>query len=94
MHNYSCTASTLSPAPSTVNNLTVTSYCFRGSDEITLDFSWSPPSTFNGVPANYNICIATEALENSQGVVPDMDHICASESLFVSLLFNVIRTTT
>ena len=86
MHTYFCRASTLSPAPSSVQSLNVTSYCFNRSDEIVLDFSWSPPSTFNGVPANYEVCIGSEPLEYTEEVAPNIGRFCALESLPVSFL--------
>lgn len=88
IHTYTCRASTLSPVPSSVQILNVTSYCFNSSDEIVLDFSWSPPSTFNGAPTNYDVCIGPEPLEyNIEEVAPNIGHFCALESLSVCPLF-------
>lgn len=85
MHTYSCRASTLSPAPDSVQSLNVTSYCFNHSDEIVLEFSWSPPLTFNGVPASYDVYIGPEPMEYTGEVEPNKDHSGDLESLSVSL---------
>ena len=84
VHTYSCRASTLSPAPSNVQSLNVTSYCFNHSDEIVLEFSWSPPSTFNGVPASYDVCIGPKPLVYTEELAPNIGHSCVLESLPVS----------
>ena len=87
MYTYSCQASTLALAPSSIQNLTVQSYCLNEYDEIVIDLSWSPPVTFNGVSANYNICIGPEALEPDEYIAPyDPAHVCISELLTVSVL--------
>ena len=85
-HNYTCTASTLSPTPTNIENITVESYCFSDDTQITLSFSWSPPSNFNGDPANYSACIGTHALEPKDVVIPNAGHFCTSDSLLVSPL--------
>ena len=83
---YTCQASTLALAPTSVQNLTVKSYCLNMyGDEIWIDLTWSPPTTFNGVSANYNVCIGSEALEPDQSIPPhDPAHVCTSEALSVS----------
>ena len=82
--NYSCTVSTVSLRPSNIYNLTVTSYCFDNDGRIALDFSWSPPDSFNGLPANYNVCIGTETLESDEDIPPNSSHFCVTESMSVS----------
>ena len=85
-HTYNCTASTVSPAPTNVENITMKSYCFRSDTQITMDFSWTPPSEFNGEPANYTVCLGTYPLKPAEDINPTPEgHFCTSESLLVSL---------
>ena len=53
-YNYTCVESTRLPAPSLVENFTVTS-CSVNDSLITLDIEWSPPSTVNGELDSYDI---------------------------------------
>ena len=62
-HSYTCTESAISPAPSLVNNFTVTSYSINGS-EITLDLHWLPPTMPNGELSPYEVCIGGEPLRD------------------------------
>ena len=72
-HSYTCTESAISPAPSLVENFTVSSYSIDGP-QITLDLRWSPPTMPNGVLKDYQICIGGEPLPNN--TVPDHSYAC------------------
>lgn len=88
-HVYNCTASTLSPAPTNVENITVDSYCFSNDhSQVTLSFSWISPANFNGKPANYTVCVGTDTLKPTESVIPD-GHFCTSDSLLVSSLLKL-----
>ena len=91
VHTYNCTASTLSPAPTNVNNVSVESYCFSDDSQITLSFSWTPPSNFNGKPTNYKVCVGPDVLEPATVVDSEIPegHFCTSDSLLVSPLLNL-----
>lgn len=78
-HTYVCTQSVVSPAPSSVNNVTVISYKVDNlQNEITLNLSWSLPLTFNGQQQPYNICIGDEPLEPNEDVQPNAGHLCGN----------------
>ena len=61
-HLYTCELSSLSPAPSLVNNFTIVSRSINGA-EVNLSFKWSPPTVINGQLASYAICIGSTPLE-------------------------------
>ena len=79
-HEYICTKSVLSPAPSVVNNFTVVSYIHQ--TEVTLDLAWYPPSVPNGELAPYNICMGEDPLKSNEEVRQNTGHFC--EELSVS----------
>ena len=88
-HTYNCTASTLSPSPTNVENITMESYCFSSNTRITLTFSWTPPSNFNGEPTNYTVCLGTRPLAPTEDINEKPEgHFCTSDSLLVSPLAN------
>ena len=86
-YNYNCTASTLSPAPTIIENITMESYCFSSDTQVTLSFQWKPPSNFNGEPSNYTACLGTHPLNPTEDINPIPEgHFCTSHSLLVSPL--------
>ena len=90
-HTYNCKASTLSPPPTNVENITMESYCFSSDTRITLTFSWTPPSNFNGEPTNYTVCLGTRPLAPTEDINEKPEgHFCTSDSLLVSPLANFL----
>ena len=82
--SFTCTESTLSPAPSLVENFTINSYSIHGT-QITLDMDWSPPSVPNGELAPYNICISGEPLgPDEELLVISRGRTCTSQRESVS----------
>lgn len=48
----------------------MTSFCIQDDNDITLDFSWLPPSTeLKEIAAHYNACIGVEPLEPSEDIL-------------------------
>lgn len=82
-HEYTCTESVLSPAPSAVNNFTVVSYNIH-QNEVTLDLAWYPPSITNGDLAPYKICVGEDPLRPNEEVRQNTRHFC--EELSVSYI--------
>ena len=72
-HSYTCTESAISPAPSLVENFTVSSYSIDGP-QITLDLHWLPPTMPNGELSEYEVCIGSEPLINDTN--PDHSYSC------------------
>ena len=62
LHIYPCVKSTRPPAPSLVENITVT-LCLVNDSAATLHIGWSPPLVINGELDYYNIWIGREVLQ-------------------------------
>lgn len=73
---YQCQLSVISPAPSSVDDFTVTSYHVDNRNLITLNMRWSPPTEPNGALGAYNVCVGGEALDFQEEVQPHSRHIC------------------
>lgn len=86
-YSYTCTESSLSPAPGLVENFTVNDYFINGS-QISLDLDWSPPIMPNGELTPYNICIGGEPLDATEELVGTSGgHTCTSRSHLESVSY-------
>ena len=76
-HDYLCTASAVSPAPSQVENLTIIP-SFTSDLEVNIYLEWSPPSITNGELMSYDICIGSVPLDLDEDIPSSGEHECST----------------
>ena len=90
-HIYTCIESTHPPAPSLVENVTVTS-CSVNDSTIALHIEWSPPTVVNEELDSYDVWIGTDILEPDEDRV-NLDYssvnVCAVDLIHCTLIENI-----
>ena len=86
---YNCTLSALSPAPTEVRNIIITSAEAVTRSMARVNASWTRPLETNGVLSNYMICLTRSPLKGNESALTTAD--CISISVSYILIFIILN---